>query len=59
MMKLTAEQVWALERTAELKKHRGEVVAEAERAVARLGRAVERTVQLAERFALLGMGKLR
>jgi hypothetical protein len=49
-MKLTDEQVWALERTAELKKHRGEAVEDAEKAVARLRAAVARTVELAERW---------
>ena len=52
-MKLTNEQLWALERAEELKKHRGEAVVDAEAAVARLGKAVERAAQLAERFGRL------
>ena len=49
-MKLTAEELWALERTVELKKHRGEAVVDAEAAVARLGKAVDATVELAEHY---------
>ena len=50
-MKLTAEELWALERAEELRKHRGEAVVDAEAAVVRLGKAVERAAQLAERWA--------